>query len=215
MNNKELPIIVLGAGGHAKVLIDVLKLMQVNIIGIAERNDCLKKRQLLGISIIGDDDDVLLYSPDEVLLVNGLGSTRSLTARKTLFDKFCKKGYCFARVIHPSAIIAGDVVIGEGSQIMAGSVIQTGTVIGNNTIVNTRASIDHDCIIGDSVHVASGAILSGDVKIGDCSHVGAGAIVIQGISIGTCCLIAAGAVVINQVEPKTTIVGVPGRRVLQ
>lgn len=209
----DKPILVIGGGGHAKVLINCLLLCKLNILGIVD--SALNKigQNILGVPIIGTDEAIFRYKPSEILLVNAIGSTCSLTLRSNVFESFKSCGYYFAPVIHPSAIIAADVVMDEGVQIMAGAIIQPGCRIGDNSIVNTRASVDHDCYIGDHVHVAPGVTLSGGTTIGDNCHVGTGAVIIQGISVGKCCLVAAGAVVVNDIGDNQAFAGVPAKEV--
>jgi UDP-perosamine 4-acetyltransferase len=207
----SLPVIVIGAGGHAKVLIDSLLRSSVTITGIVDPSPELKGKELLGVAILGGDEIVDTYRPTEILLVNGLGSVGIPAKRREIYDTFKAKGYSFAPVVHPSAIIATDVVISEGAQIMAGAVIQPGSCIGSNAIINTRASVDHDCTIGDHVHVAPGVTVSGGVSIGDGSHVGTGVTLIQGVSLGRSCLVAAGAVVIKNIVDGGMVRGVPAR----
>lgn len=211
----SLPVIILGAGGHAKVLIDTLLAASAVIAGIVAPNPTLAGTKILGVPLLGGDDVVTEYPPSEILLVNGLGSIGLPANRQQLFQRFKEMGYKFATVIHPSAVIASSVVLCEGAQIMAGVVIQPGTHIGINSIINTRASVDHDCIIGDHVHIAPGVTLSGGIKVGACSHIGTGATVIQGISVGAQSIIGAGSVVLQDVAPRITVVGVPAKRVKQ
>jgi sugar O-acyltransferase (sialic acid O-acetyltransferase NeuD family) len=205
-----LPIIIIGAGGHAKVLMDTLLDQDKDIIGIVDKEASKLGKDLLGIRVIGTDDIVFKYQAEKISLVNGIGSVQQTSLRKNINDQFKQKGYSFANVIHSSAIIAKDVKLGEGVQVMAGVVIQTGSTIGMNTIINTKASIDHDCKIGAHVHIAPGVTISGSVEIGDGAHIGTGAVLIQGIKIGRNSLIGAGSVVIRNVMPETTIIGVPG-----
>lgn len=207
------PVIVLGAGGHAKVLIDILKLKAIDIIGITIRNKQDMDDYFCGIKLLGTDDEVLHYPPEKVLLVNGIGSILSTLNRKELFIHLKNKGYHFETVIHPSAIISSDVILSEGVQIMAGAILQPGTVIGSNTIINTKASIDHDCHIGEHVHIAPGVTISGGVQVDNGVHIGTGAAIIQGIRIGTNSLIGAGAVVINNITDHVTALGVPAKEV--
>lgn len=205
------PVIVLGAGGHAKVLIQTLLLNDINIIGILDHKDIEMGRKVMGISIIGTDDSVLRYSTQDILLVNGLGSVKSMVAREKLFAEMKRQGYMFTAVIHPSAIIASDVTFGEGVQIMAGAIVQPGCYVGDNSLINTRVAVDHDCHIGDHVHIAPGATLSGGVSVGSETHIGTGATIIQGIGIGRQCLVAAGSVVIHDVPDGQIVMGVPAR----
>jgi UDP-perosamine 4-acetyltransferase len=204
-------VIVLGAGGHAKVVIEALLRAGVTILGIADRDPARRGERILGIPVVGDDAAVLLHPADSVLLVNGLGSTAVSKARRELFLGMKGKGYSFFSAVHPSAVVATDALLMEGAQVMAGAIIQPGTRVGRNAIVNTGASVDHDCLIGDHVHVAPGATLSGGVTVGEGAHIGTGATVIQGISIGRDSLVAAGAVVVRNVPEGSTVKGVPAQ----
>ena len=208
---QNLPVIVLGAGGHAKVLIDTLLALSVELIGIVDSASAPKQGSVLGIPIIGNDEMVLNYPTDEVRLVNGLGSVTSTADRKRLFVDFKSKGYGFAGINHPSAVIAREVSLAEGVQVMAGAVIQPGCALGENTIVNTGASVDHDCSIGAHVHLAPGTTLSGGVEVGSETHIGTGATVIQGIRLGEGSLIAAGALVTEDVPDNVTVMGIPAK----
>jgi len=205
-------IIILGAGGHAKVLIDALLLASsVVITGVVDPDLTLTGTEILGVPVLGGDDVVNEFQPSEVQLINGLGSVGLPVNRQKIFVRFKDMGCTFVSVIHPSAVVASDVVFGEGVQVMAGAVIQPGCRIGINSIINTHASVDHDCNIGDHVHISPGVTLSGGVTVGACSHIGTGATVIQGISIGNGCLIAAGAVVTKNIDNEVKVRGVPAR----
>ena len=155
---------------------------------------------LLGVSYLGDDDVVERYSPSEVSLVNGLGSISQPYLREELFKKFKNLGYKFINVIHPSAVIATDVKLGEGVQVMAGAVIQSGSVIGDNVIVNTKASVDHDCRIGQHVHLAPGVVICGNVCVEELGHVGAGAKILQSVRVGARALVSAGTLVKSDIK---------------
>jgi len=205
------PKIIIGAGGHASVLISVLKTLNINILGIVdvEFNKIGKKQK--DIPVLGNDDKIMSYLPDDIELVNGIGSISSTEKRKDVYVKFKKDGYSFASVVHPSAIIMNDVQLGEGVQIMAGAIVQTGCVIGNNSIINTGAIVDHDCIIGEHVHIAPGVVLSGGINIGDMTHIGAAATIIQGIEIGQRVVVGAGAVVIADIPSGVKALGVPAK----
>ena len=207
----SLPVIMLGAGGHAKVLIDALLESSAVIAGVLDPDPDLAGACVLGVPVLGNDSIAVEFPPSEVQLVNGLGSVGTPARRRQLYDKFKALGYGFATVVHPSAIVASDVVLGEGAQVMAGSIIQPGSSIGCNCIINTRASIDHDCIVGDHAHIAPGVTLSGGVSVGEATHIGTGAIVIQGISIGVNAVVAAGAVVVKDIPARTKVRGVPAR----
>lgn len=204
-------IIVLGSGGHAKVVIDTLQQLNKDIIGIATLSN---ESSFMGIPIIGNDDDVLRYSPDEILLVNGIGSIGDVGLRKKVFLKFKNQGYSFYTMIHPSTILSPTVTLGEGVQIMAGSVVQTDVQIGDNVLLNTRTSIDHECQIGSHSHIAPGCILSGQVIIDQEVHLGTGTTVIQNINIGKKVLSGAGSVIIRDISSNQKVIGVPAREII-
>lgn len=205
----SMPVIVLGAGGHAKVLINALQLCSVEILGITDPAPTLVGQDVLGVPIIGTDDELKNHSAEKVQLVNGLGSVGLPKARYRLFDECKKQGFAFATVVHPTAIVAADVEIGEGSQIMAGAVLQPGVSIGDNAVINTRASLDHDCTIGSHTHIAPGVTLSGNVHVGNEAHVGAGASVVQGVKIGNDSLVGAGSVVLKDIPAGVKAYGCP------
>ena len=206
-----LPVILLGAGGHARVLIDILRLRAIPLLGVAVPEPSEIDRSTHELCVIGDDEAVCSYSPGAVLLVNGLGAIKITEKRQRIFEYFKCRDYYFTQVIHPSAVISHDVHLAEGVQIMAGAVIQTGSRVGKNTIVNTRASVDHDCLIGDHVHLAPGVTLSGGVVVGAKTHIGTGAVVIQGIRIGKKATVAAGAVVVSDIADHAMVGGIPAR----
>lgn len=209
------PVIILGAGGHAKVLIDALRRQGIELVGIVDADLGKKGQLLLDALVIGDDDEVMNYPVDTIFLVNGVGTVRVNPRRRQLFERFKSCGYQFATVVHPSAIIATDVILSEGAQVMAGAVIQSGCRVGVNTVINTGSIVDHDCHIEGHVHISPGVVLSGGVCIGENSHIGTGATVIQGVRIGCNSLVAAGAVVTTDVPDGVTVIGVPARGRLQ
>lgn len=203
----QKPVILLGAGGHARVLIDMLRINSFDLLGIIAPEPIA----IGSAPYLGDDRKVLSYSPDSVQLVNGLGSAGSTQRRKEVFEFFIGYGYNFATLIHPSAVIASDVRLGSGAQIMAGSVIQTCTTIGANTIVNTRSSVDHDCIIGNHVHISPGVTLCGNVTIYSEVHIGAGSTIIQGRTVQQKSVVGAGSVVLSNIREGSTVYGVPAK----
>jgi sugar O-acyltransferase (sialic acid O-acetyltransferase NeuD family) len=206
----SLPVIIVGGGDHAKVLVSTLLLLQRRVLGFVDPKPLLP---LLGIANLGDDDGVFTHPPDRVRLVNGIGSIESTVLRQAVYEKFREKQYIFDTVIHPSAIVAPEVHIEDGVQIMAGSVVQPGSRLGENVIINTGARVDHDCVIDAHSHVAPGVTLSGHVYIGKGAHVGTGASIIQGIKVNAGGIVGAGAVVIDDVPAGATVVGVPAKAV--
>lgn len=205
-----IPVIILGDGGYARTLFEVLRRCDVKVLGCTGRAAAPAVSLPEGLVYLGSDD-AITASPDEVNLVNGLGSVGSTEARRGIFTRFKEKGYNFATLVHPSAVLAADVTLGEGVQVMAGTVLQSGCVLGDNTIVNIGVVIDHDGRIGAHSHLAPGAALSGGVTLGEGVHVGTGAALIQGIIIGAGALVAAGAVVVRDVPEGAKVMGVPAR----
>ncbi|MEX2214938.1 MAG: acetyltransferase [Phycisphaeraceae bacterium] len=207
----DLPVILIGAGSHAKVLIDALQCAGCNILFALDSTPEKTGTTLLGVSILGDETMLADHSPKDTKLVNGVGSAQSCAARRDVYLRLKSQGWRFAQVIHPSAIIAKSATLGEGAQILAGAVVQPLCSVGDNAIINTRASIDHDCRIGAHAHIAPGSALSGGVHIGEATHIGVGCSVIQNIRIGSGTLIGAGSVVVKNVPDGVVAYGVPAK----
>ncbi len=207
MNKKG--VIIIGAGGHGKVLLDTLLELGACVLGFLDNDVSLQSQNIYNVPILGTDEDICHFNRQEIELVNGIGSIGVATVRRRVFEKFKEQGYHFRQVIHPSAVVSSRVSLGEGVQVLAGTVINIGSRIEDDAIINTRASVDHDCHIGKHVHVAPGCILSGMVSIGDESHIGTGCSVIQGVFIGNRVLIGAGSNVIRNVKNDVVIFGNP------
>jgi sugar O-acyltransferase (sialic acid O-acetyltransferase NeuD family) len=204
------PIIILGAGGHTRVLIDLADLRGLEVMGLTSP-DHDPGTLVAGKSVLGSDSVLLEGDFGDVELAVGFGTIGVSPGRKALFDRMREAGFRFTTLVHPSACVSGGAVVGEGSQIMAGAVLQTGVKIGENSIVNTRASLDHDVCIGDHCHISPGVVCAGNVEVGDGSHLGVGAVVIEGIKIGSGSMVAAGAVVVENLAPGARVKGVPAR----
>jgi UDP-perosamine 4-acetyltransferase len=199
------PIVVLGGGGHARVVIDALRCAGYQVAGVIDPKAGIAATLPAGITWLGGDLSSARAS--EVSLAIGVGSidVGAQNPRPALFAEAKAAGFEIVTFRHPRAIVAGDVDLGEGTQVMAGAILQPGVQLGRNCIVNSGASLDHDCRVGDHVHIAPGAVLSGSVTVGDGCHLGTGAIVIQNITIGAAAMIAAGAVVTRDVPPNARI----------
>ena len=206
-----LGVIILGGGGHARVVHSVLRLTCARVLGFTDPAPETSGQIARELPHLGTDEALRDFDPNEVELVNGLGSTSNTDLRARVFQSACERGFRFRVLRHPSAIVADDVDLGPGVQLMAGAIVQTGTRVGANTLVNTGAIIDHDCVIEDHVHVAPGAVLSGQVIIGERVHIGVGATIRQGIRVGSRAVVGAGAAVVNEVGAGCTVVGVPAR----
>ena len=201
-------IVIVGGGGHARVLLDILRLRKQVITGYTD----VKVRAPMPLKYLGDDAAFIKkHSPREVVLVNGIGSVGLPQARREVYERFKKAGFVFLSVIHPRAVIASDAVLGEGVQAMAGTVVNTGARAGENVIINTLSSVDHDSNIGAHTHIAPGVTVCADVHIGEGCHAGTGAKFIQGLRIGDGVLICAGAVVVKDIASHQQAAGVPAR----
>ncbi|MCS4044619.1 UDP-perosamine 4-acetyltransferase [Salinibacter ruber] len=203
------PIIILGGGGHARVVIDMLCRLNAEILGFTDPDPL--RNQLMGVTHLGSDAVLDRRNPEQVELANGLGNVGMSSRRREVYLDQRQKGFSFPPLIHDSAVVAESADVGKGSQIMAGAVLQPNVQIGENVIINTNATVDHDCIIGDHVHIAPGATISGTVGIEERSFVGAGATIIDDLDLGSNTVVGAGAVVVRDVPSGTTVTGVPAR----
>lgn len=200
-------VIIIGAGGHAKVIAEIVLKSGDNVVGFLDDNNDLQNKAIyLNKKVIGTTKDINKYN--DYYFVIGIGNN---TIRKKINENNNLKLYT---AIHPSAIIAQDVEIGEGTVIMPGVVINPGTKIGKNCIINTSSSLDHDNLIEDYVHISPGAHLAGTVKVGESSWICTGVTIINNITIGENNIIGAGATVIEDIaENNHTYVGVPVRKI--
>ena len=212
----KLHTYIICAGGHAKVLIDIISLSNIDLLGVFDDNELLKGKKIKSIPILGSQDKILQLNKDTTLLVNALGNApnsknSNLENRKLLFYKFKKLGYVFETIVSPHANVSNDVVVSEGAQIISSATINSSVTIGINSIINTSASIDHDCKVGAHSHVAPGAVLCGGVMIGDCCHIGAGSVILSGLRIGNGAVVGAGAIVLNDVLENQVVIGNPAK----
>jgi sugar O-acyltransferase (sialic acid O-acetyltransferase NeuD family) len=207
-----MSLIVLCAGGHARVVIEALLSRGIRPAAVTDSDAARIGQSVGGVPITGPDQDVLKMDARSVELANGLGNRASrgdsgLSGRRALFDRFAAAGYRFPVIAHASAVIASDASLGDGAQIMAGAVVQPAARIGRNVLVNSRAVVEHDCRLGDHAHVAPGAVLCGGVSVGESAHIGAGAVLLVGINVGAGAVVAAGAVVTRNVAPGAFAAG--------
>lgn len=186
------PVIILGGGGHASVLVDILRLNSVQIIGVSD--PAFQEGELIfrDIPVISDEVIIEKYKNNKVSLINGIGPSPRSQHREIINEKFIDLGYEFSSVIHPSALIAKSAFLESGSQIMAGVIIQSRSTVSQNSVINTGSVIDHDCFIGKYSHIAPGAVICGNVKTGSSVFIGAGATVIENLSLDDKALVAAG-----------------------
>ncbi|WDL95151.1 acetyltransferase [Alicyclobacillus sp. ALC3] len=201
-------VIILGAGGHAKVIAETLRMNpDYEILG------CLSEKGIYYIGgrlrVIGDDTLLpTLYKDGVRQVVIGIGDNRVRHERANAVRHL---GFSLLNVIHPTAYVSESVTLGSGVVIMANTVVNTDTRIDDNTIINTGTTVDHDCVIEDSCHIAPGCTLSGGVRVGAGTWLGTGTSVIDHISIGAWSVIGAGAVVVTDLPSDCIAYGVPAR----
>jgi len=199
MNNS---MVIIGAGGHGKVIADIAKKNGYSDIIFLDDNEAIS--ECGGYLVKGTSKNAVQYKERDFFIAIG-----SAKIRQKIHDDIIKKKLHIVTLVHPDAVIGENVILGEGSVMMAGAVINPGTVIGKGCVVNTCASVDHDCLIGDYVHVSVGAHVAGNVSIGSRTWIGAGATVSNNVDIIGDCMIGAGAVVVRNIKEQGTYVGVP------
>ncbi|MFZ2492704.1 MAG: acetyltransferase [Thermoanaerobaculia bacterium] len=201
--------VILGAGGHAAMVLEILRHQSVTL-GVIDRNAAALGATWNGIRVLGDDELLAqLACRGTLRFAIGLGGVGDNAPRARLFNRAIDHGLHPIAVHHPSAIVSPEAVLGEGVQLLPGCIVNWGSRLGRNVIVNTGAIVEHDCRIGDHVHVSSGAVLAGAVTVGALAHIGAGATVRQGIVIGERAIVGAGSVVVKNVAPGAVVAGVP------
>ncbi len=204
-------LVIWGAGGHARVIVDILNLTSAyKIMGFLDDIDPTPRPvSFCDASILGGADQLdYLRAAGVPNIVLGFGNC---VARLALAKVVRARGFVLPTVIHPRAIVAQDVPIGAGTVIAGGAVINPGARVGENVIVNTGATIDHECVIEEGAHICPGVHLAGNVTIGSAAWIGIGATVIQNIRIGAGATIGAGAVVLRDIPDNATAYGVPAR----
>ncbi len=202
-------VMLIGAGGHAQVVADILRAMQargenVEVVGYLDDDSSLQGRRLQGYEVLGPLDALPRFPHDVVIVAIGDNHTRAL-----LQERLSAQGERFFTAVHPQSVVAPDVSIGVGSMVCAGVVVNVSSQIGQGVILNTGCTVDHHNRIGNFAHIAPGVHLAGNVTVGERAMVGIGAVVLPGINIGARSRVGAGAVVVRDVPEGMTVVGVP------
>ena len=186
-----------GASGHAKVVLDLVRLAYYDVPCLIDDNP--NDNELAGIPVV---HSAVGLSPVIVTVGN-------CQKRREIVNKLGNREYL--TVIHPKAVVAKSVMLGNGTVVMAGALLNPYAMVGNHCIINTGASIDHDCVINDFVHIAPHCTLCGEVVVGEGTWVGAGTTIIQGIHIGRNCFIGAGSVVVKDIPDNSLCYGNPAK----
>lgn len=203
-------LVILGSGGHAKVVVDIVELAgEYDILGLLDDYKPAGSA-VCGYPVLGSLELLRDLSADAAVAAIGDNAVRErIVQRASAFAP----GLTFATVVHPRAVIARSAALGEGTVVMAGAVVNADTVIGRHCIINTNASVDHDVVLGEYVSVAPRAATGGGVRIGSHASIGIGATLIHGIAIGEHTVIGAGSTVVGSIESYSVAYGTPARRI--
>jgi len=202
------PVWIIGAGGHAKVVIDTLRISgDFDVLGVLDDDPMRFGIEVLGVPVVGEAS---LESIDRLNIQQAIIAVGSNRARAAVAGRLADR-VSWATAIHPTAHLAPGVRIGEGTVVFAGAIVQPSSVIGHHVILNTACSVDHDGSIGDFVHIAPGVRLAGNVQVGAGVLLGIGCCVIPERTIGAWATIGAGSVVVDDVPPDVTAKGIPAK----
>lgn len=203
----ETTLVVFGAGGHAKVVIDAAEKQGYRRLVVADDAQTLWDGRLMGYVVHGGRDSLLKLD----FRAHAIAAIGGNAARGQVAVWLAANGFTLATVRHPAAQVGRGARIGPGSLLAAGAIVNSDATLGEHVIVNTGATVDHDCVVGNCVHLAPGVHLCGTVAVGEGSLLGAGAVVAPGVRIGARCVIGAGATVIRDVPDGACVVGTPAR----
>jgi len=204
-----MKVLIIGAGGHAKVIADALMCRNqlsdgYEVVGFLDDNVDLQDREQLGVRILGRVSEVKNFEHDAVVI--GIGDN---VTRKKLYVKLKEQGENLITIVHPNATLAADVVVGDGTVVFAGVVVNSGARIGSNVILNTACTIGHDVVLCSHTQISPGVNLGGGVIAEEGAFVGIGSAIIQNITIGKWSVVGAGAAVIRDVPAFEMVLGVP------
>lgn len=202
---KDDGVAVLGASGHAKVIIAALEAMGEHVVAVFDDDERLIGKELVGYPIVGQISQAPLYGCRRAIIAIGDNAARREVSKRIQM--------AWASIVHPWSWLHRSVRLGGGSASFAGVVIQPSTVIGEHVIVNTAATVDHDCTVEDYVHLAPGVHLAGNVHVGEGAFLGIGTSVVPGCRIGPWAIVGAGSVVLGDVPERAKVAGVPARAI--
>ena len=196
-------VIVIGGGGHAKVVIDCIQSAGDSVVGILD-DHLPVGTAVVGVPVLGALDTYTGYKDCSFIIAIGNNAVRKAISQRLAVS--------WHTAIHPSAVVSRYATVGEGTVVLANAVINADASVGRHCIVNTAAVVEHDNKLFDFVHISPRAALAGNVTVGECSQVGIGAALRQGITICEDCLIGANAAVVKDITEKGIYAGVPARR---
>lgn len=206
MNN----IVIIGAGGHARVLADVLTSRGLAPHGFVDPNVAVGSI-IAGVTVLGDDSWLDEHRGSNLHVVVGIGSTGSLRARINMYDALQQKGLHVVGAVHASTIIGSECRIDQTAQVLPGCVVNNAATLGANVVLYSGVIVEHDCTINDHAYLSPRVTLCGGATVGTRSFIGAGATVLPGVTIGSDVIVGAGAVVNRDVPDGVTVMGIPAK----
>lgn len=207
-----MDVVVIGAGGHGRVVLDILLSAGAHrIVGILDANPALTGTQVSGVDVLGSINLLAKLRQQHPRLRGGIVAIGDNRARQGYRRELQAVGLEPINAIHPSAIVSPRATLGQNVVVCAGAIVCTEATIGDDVILNTGCRIDHECVIGEAVHIAPAVSLAGRVQVGAEAFIGIGATVIQCRTIGSGAMVAAGAVVTRDVAAGERVAGVPAR----
>lgn len=203
-------LVVLGAGGHGKVVADAARAAGANVLAFADADPQRHGSRLLGLPVLDGELEALRHfcGREGAKAVVAIGENAT---RRRVFEALLGRGVPLTSVVHPSAVLAPDVTLGVGVVVFAGAIVNVSSTIGDNAIVNTGARLDHDNTLGAHAHVSPGVSTGGEVEIGEGSHLGVGVSVRNRVRIGAWSVVGVGAAVVGDLPGGVVAYGVPAR----
>ncbi len=203
-------LLILGAGGHGKVVADVAQACGYVVAGFVDNDPSLTGKAVAGIDVLGPISRLERIAADvgarQVAVAFGDNRVRLEHAREAR-----RAGLALATLVHPTASVAASAKLGDGTVVCRGASVCVESTAGVACLINTNAVVDHECVLGDAVHVCPAASLAGRVEVGEGAMVGIGSTIIQCLTVGPWATVGAGAVVTRDVAADATVVGVPAR----
>ncbi len=208
----EKTVLVVGGGGHGKVLISVLTKLRYTVAGYTDPED---HGSILRVPYLGTDEvlECQTYKRLSAQVAIGVGKVNASDFRSRLATRLQGLGYELPAIVSPNAIVNEEVELDQGTVVFDGAVVNSGTVIDRLCIINTNSTVEHDCRLAENVHVATGATISGGVTIGSHCLIGAGSALVQGVTICSGCVIGAGSTIVKDLLAPGTYVGNPAKRI--
>lgn len=204
-----MKLLIIGAGGHAKVVLDAALAAGHQVVGLTDDDRARCGRSVADFPVLHPDDILARHPPGAIFLVNGVGGYDSTEDRRRVYEQFRSRGYQFAVLTAPSAHLSPSARLAPGAQVLTRAILHPDAAVGENAVINTAAVVEHDCAVGSHSFVGPAAVLCGKVQVGDGAFIGAGAILLPGVRVAAGCVVGAGAVVTKDLAAGSKVVGVP------